>query len=712
MKFGKPVLFSVLLLGIIAFFVFDFDQYLTLDYFKAQQQAITAFYQANPWQTAFIFFVIYVIVTALSVPGAAVMTLVGGAIFGLGWGTLIISFASTLGATLAFLVSRFLLRDAIQQRFRQNLQAINQGIAKEGAFYLFTLRLVPAFPFFVINLVMGLTPLKTWTFYWVSQIGMLPGTLVYVNAGTQIAEIETLSGILSLDLMLSFVLLGVFPLLAKKVIEWIKQRRTLQHFQRPRTFDRNLIVIGGGSGGLVSAYIAAAVKAKVTLIEKNAMGGDCLNTGCVPSKALIRTTRLLAEMKRAEHFGLKPVTTEVDFSAVMARVQRVIQQIAPHDSIERYQQLGVECLQGEAVITSPYSVRVNGQQLTAPHIIIAAGARPFIPALPGLAEAPYYTSDTLWQLTELPKQLVVLGGGPIGCELAQCFARLGSAVTLLQRRDRLLPREDPEFSVLLQQQLQAEGITLAFNCEAQAITQQDTHFIITAQQAGQTVSFTFDTLLLALGRVANTQGYGLEALNIRLRSDQTIAANEFLQTTCPTIYVCGDVTGPYQFTHVASHQAWFASVNALFGRFKRFAVDYRVIPHVTFTEPEIAHVGLNEQQAKAQGIAYEVTTYALSDLDRAIADECASGLVKVLTVPGKDRILGATIAGAHAGEILTEFVAAMRHGFGLSNILSTVHAYPTFAEANKYAAGAWKRAHQPNRLLRWIAKYHAWERGE
>ena len=709
MKHSKLIVFSLIVLLILGFFAFDLGQYLNLEFFKSQQAAIDAYYQANPGMTVLIYALIYIVVTALSLPGAAIMTLIGGAIFGLLWGTVIVSFASTIGASLAFLVARFLLHDTVQRRFGRKLETLNRGIEREGGFYLFTLRLVPAFPFFMINVAMALTPIKLLTFFWVSQLGMLPGTAVYVNAGTQIAQIDSLGGILSPTLILSFALLGIFPLLAKKTVDVIKSRRALRGWPKPASFDRNVVVIGAGSGGLVSAYIAAAVRASVTLIEKHKMGGDCLNTGCVPSKALLRSAKLLHQTREAPKYGLRSAQVEFEFSEVMERVQQVIQKIEPHDSVERYSQLGVDCIHGEAKITSPYTVEVAGRTLTTRNIIIATGARPLVPPIPGLDEVGYLTSDTLWALRELPPRLLVLGGGPIGSELAQAFARFGSQVIQVEMQDRIMAREDPEISEMVMQRFRAEGIELRTGHKATAFRIEDGEKILVAEHQGQEVRIGFDQVLVALGRVANTEGFGLEELGIPVQ--RTVQTNEFLQALYPNIYAVGDVAGPYQFTHVAAHQAWFATVNALFGRFKRFRVDYSVIPWATFTDPEVARVGLNEQEAREQGIPYAVTTYGIDDLDRAIADSADYGLVKVLTEPGKDKILGATIVGEHAGDLIAEYILAMRHGLGMNKLLGTIHIYPTLAEANKFAAGEWKKAHAPERVLGWLQRYHAWQRG-
>ncbi|MDP1955813.1 MAG: FAD-dependent oxidoreductase [Polaromonas sp.] len=720
MNSRKLIIAVLLLVGIGAFFVLDLGRYLSLAFLKDSQSSFQAVFEQHPVWVTLAFFAVYVAVTGLSLPGAVIMTLAAGAGFGLVLGTLVVSFASTLGATLAMLAARYLLRDSIQARFGKRLDEINKGIEKEGAFYLFSLRLIPVVPFFALNLLMGLTRIKTWTYFWVSQLGMLAGTLVYVNAGTQIAKIDSLQSIASPALIGSFVLLGVLPLAVNKVLQFFKRRKVYARWAnvRPARFDRNLIVIGAGAGGLVSAYIAAVVKAKVTLVEAHKMGGDCLNYGCVPSKALIRSAKLAHQMKHGASYGLSDSTPGFSFKAVMQRIQAVIRAIEPHDSVERYTGLGVEVLQGHARIVNPWTVEITlneggKQTLTTRSIVIAAGARPFVPPLPGLEEAGYVTSDTLWdvfaQLDEVPRRLVVLGGGPIGCELAQAFARLGSQVTQVEMAHRLMLREDEEVSALAQKTLSADGVQVlmdhkALRCEVSAGVKT-----LVVTHAGSELRIDFDQLICAVGRVARLEGYGLEALGIPVQ--RTVDTNEYLQTIYPNIYAAGDVAGPYQLTHVASHQAWYAAVNALFGEFRLFKADYSVIPWATFIDPEVARVGLNEQEAKEKNIAFEVTRYGMDDLDRAIADGEARGFVKVLTVPGKDKILGVTIVGTHAGDLLAEYVLAMRHGLGLNKILSTIHTYPTLAEANKFAAGEWKRAHQPKRLLEWVRRYHDWKRG-
>ena len=712
MSRSRVVVGVVVVATVAAFFAFDLGRYLSLEFFATRRGAIDAYFQAHPVRTAAIYVALYVAVTALSLPGAAIMTLAGGAVFGFGLGLVLVSFASTIGATLAFLAARFLLRDWVQRRFGARLATFNAGVEREGAFYLFALRLVPLFPFWLINLAMGLTPVQATTFYWVSQLGMLAGTAVFVYAGTQLGQFRVSPGLVA-----ALALLGVFPLLAKRALTALQARKVYARWAslRPASYDYNMVVVGAGSAGLVSAYIAAATKARVALVEKHRMGGDCLNTGCVPSKALIRSATLLSQIARAKEFGIVDATARVDFAEVMARVQRVVATVEPHDSVERYTGLGVEVVTGEAVITTPWTVQVQtatgSRTLTTRSIVIAAGARPSVPPIPGLEAVGYLTSDTVWSLREQPRRVVVLGGGPIGCELAQAFARLGSEVTQVEQGPRLLAREDAEVSALVEARFAREGIRVLIGHTATRFETDGGDKMLIASHEGAEVRVPFDAVLVAVGRVANTTGYGLEALGIGTTTARTVQTDDYLQTLYPNIYACGDVAGPYQFTHTAAHQAWYAAVNALFGTFKRYKADYRVIPWTTFIDPEVARVGLNEQEALAQQIPHTVSIFDIGELDRAIADEAAYGFIKVLTAPGTDRILGVTCVAAHAGDLLAEYVLAMKHGLGLNKILGTIHTYPTMAEANKYVAGTWKRGTVTRGQWAFLSAFQAWRRG-
>ncbi|MCE2595448.1 FAD-dependent oxidoreductase [Motilimonas cestriensis] len=711
MKLNKWLLVVAILVLAVLFFSLEINQYLTLDYIQQQHFELQQAVEQRHLLYTLGFFVAYVLITAGSLPGAAILTLLAGALFGLAEGFIIVSFASSIGATLAFLVARYLLRERLQAKWGHKLRQFNQGIDKQGAQYLLSLRLLPVVPFFLINLLMGLTSIKTRTFYWVSQLGMIPGTLVYVNAGTELSKISSLQDIASPSLWFAFALLALLPHLLKWATARYQQYKRYKPYPKPNKFDYNLVVIGAGAGGLVSSYIAATVNAKVTIIEQHKMGGDCLNTGCVPSKALLRSAHFAAELNKATALGFAPIASKVDFKAVMDRVHNVIKQVEPHDSIERYSKLGVNCLQGKATIKTPYAVELNGQTLLTENIIIATGAKPFVPPIKGLDQVEYLTSDSLWQLEQLPPRLLVVGAGPIGCELAQAFARLGSRVTMIDVANQLLPREDPSVSSILLKQFQQEGIQCLLGVTLDYFSHDTDGQWAHYQTAQGEQRISFDKVLIAVGRKANTEGFGLENLGIKLEANGTIKLDPYLRTEYPNIFAVGDVAGPMQFTHFAAHQAWYASVNALFGRFKKFKADYRVIPSVTYCDPPIAQVGINETRAKADNIPYEVTEFALDELDRAIADSAKQGVVRVLTVPKKDTILGVTIVGQHAGETIGEFVLAMKHGLGLNKVLGTVHAYPTMLEANKYAAGAWKQKHKPTRILALLKRYFTSRRG-
>ena len=707
----KQILILLLLLGI--FFTakaYGVSEYLNFEYLKLQKESLLSTYNENQFLFISIYFLVYVISVAVSIPGATIFTLAAGAIFGVVLGTVLVSFASTLGATLSFLFSRYLLRDSVQKKFGSSMESINKGLEQDGTFYLLSLRLIPAFPFFLINLLMGLSRISAIQFFWVSQIGMLPGTLVYVNAGTQIATLNSTKDILSPTLLLSFIALGLLPLFAKIIVNKIKINKIYTNYNKPKFYDYNLVVLGAGAAGLVTSYIGATVKAKVALIEKHKMGGDCLNYGCVPSKAIIATAKKVHLTKKASEYGLKKVEIDFDFKDIMARVSGIIKKIEPNDSIERYSSMGVDCITGSGKILSPFEVEVNGKIITTKNIVVATGAGPLIPNIPGLKDVPYLTSETLWNLTTLPKNLLVIGGGPIGCELSQAFSRLGSKVTILDIADRILPKEDKDVSLFMETVLKEEGITIL---KSHKILE----FINIYNKNSAVVEFNkekkeiyFDYVLLSMGRKARVSGFGLEELGVKITNRGTIEVNEYLETNYPNIFACGDVAGPYQFTHTASHEAWYASVNALFGIFKKFKADYTVIPWTTFTDPEVSHVGLSEEDALSKNIQFDLTKYDIHELDRAITESENKGFVKILTSPGTDKILGVTIVGHNAGEIISEFVLAMKYKIGVNKILGTIHAYPTMAEANKFAAGNWKKARKPENLLKWVEKFHHWRR--
>ncbi len=706
----RQLLLLLLVLALGAWFAFDLGRFTSLEFAQSQLAALQAYTRENLFQAGLIYFLIYVSCAALSLPSSLILSLIGGALFGLFWGTVIVSFATSIGATLAFLIARFLLRDWVQNRYGEKLEPINRGMRKDGAFYLFSIRMVPVFPFFLVNLLMALTPISVGAYYVASQSGMLLITAVLVNAGAELGRIDSLAGLVSTPILVSIALVGLSPLLTRFIVAALRRRKILGRFPRPRSFDFNTVVIGGGSAGLVASLVIAGTRAKVALVEQHRMGGDCLYTGCVPSKSLIRSARVKRLIDRAADFGLRNAGAEVDFAAVMGRVREIIARIEPHDSPERFSALGVECLSGKAHIESPYVVRVGERKITTRSIILATGARPLLPAppIPGIEQSGYLTSDTIWDLDELPGRLLVIGGGPIGCELAQAFSSLGSRVALLEMAPSILPREDADAAELLADRFKAQGIALLTGHKLLRFGQDGGGRYAEADFAGDVVRIAFDRVLLALGRKANVEGFGLEELGIQLTTAGSVEVDRQLRSSCPNLFACGDVAGPYQFTHVAAQQAWVAAVNTLAGAWR--SVDYKAVPWATFTDPEIARVGLTEQEARERGIEHEVTRYDLDLHDRALADGEATGFVKVLTAPGRDRILGVTIAGHQAADLIGEFVFAMTHNMGLGKIAAATHIYPTMLEANKFAANAWRRKHVPERMLPWLERFFRWRR--
>jgi pyruvate/2-oxoglutarate dehydrogenase complex dihydrolipoamide dehydrogenase (E3) component/uncharacterized membrane protein YdjX (TVP38/TMEM64 family) len=687
---------------------------LSLRGLQAQLGFLQAGISQSPLLYSSLFVAVYAVCAALSLPIASLLTLMGGALFGVFAGTLLVLVGATAGATGAMLASRTLMRDWVKSKVGQRLRSFEEGIARDGAFYLFALRVVPVFPFFAVNLLSGLVPLRTWTYVWVSFVGMAPGTLAYVFAGRQFGQLTSLAGIVSPGLLAAFAILGVLPMVSRWILDRIKARRIYARFNRPASFEYDMIAIGAGAGGLVTSYIGSAVGAKVALVERHRMGGDCLNTGCVPSKALIHAARVVHQARGVERYASTDSVIKVDHTKVLAHVRKAIEAIAPHDSVERYQGLGVQVVLGDAVVVDPWTVEVDGRKMTARSIVLATGGEPAVPRIPGIDGVNMLTSDTFWDLEDLPSKLVVLGGGPIGCELAQACARLGVQVVQIDRGPRLLSREDAEVGELVRERFEADGVVVrtgrvAIRFEVDPAGKQ---WIVHGPTNGEGAEerASFDAVLVALGRKARRAPW-MDTLGLRFRDDGTIEANGLLQTNFPNIYTVGDATGPYQFTHFAAHQAWYAALNGLLSPFWSFKADYRVIPRCTYTDPQVARVGLSESDAIAQGIPYESSIYHLDDLDRAIADDETHGFVKVLTVPGKDTILGVTIAGAHAGELLAEWTLAMKNGIGLKKILGTIHAYPTFAESAKYAAGVWTRAHKPETALRLARRFFAWRRG-
>jgi len=707
----KRIVIAIIIVILIALYViYDVGSYLTVANLKAHQIEFIRFYNKNLLYTLSVYFGLYIIVTALSLPGVAIMTLAGGAIFGVWMGTLLVSVASALGATLSFLVSRVFLKNYLQKKHANKLAIISDGLRKDDLFYLFTLRLIPVFPFYLINLLMGQTPIKTAQFFLMSILGMLPGTLVYVNAGSQIANIKTFLGIFSPGVLVSLILLGMFPFVARKIVEHLKTRKYLHQYFKPRKFDYNLVIIGGGPAGLVSANIASTMNAKVALIEKSNMGGGSLNTASVPSKALIRSAKLLYEIGHPRNLGIRRAKADFGIDSIMERVQNTIKKLEPRDMTGHLTESGVECIKGAARIITPYEVRVNGRSLITQNIIIATGAKPKLPEINGLEMIDYFTSETIWNLNVLPAKLLILGGGPTGCEFAQSFRRLGSHVTIVEQNNRILNNEDEDVVAYISQKFKDEGIHVLLGCEAVRVVVDAQRKLFVCKHANKNIAIEFDEILVATGQVANTDGFGAQDLNLHTTVNGEIEVDEFLRTNFPNIFACGDVAGPYKYTHMASYQAWHAVVNALFQPFKKYKIDYSVVPRATFTDPELACVGINEIEAKEMKIKYDVSNFRLEELDKAEINCQTKGMVKVLTMPGRDIILGVSIVSSHASEMISEFVTAMTHGIGLHQIFKTIHIYPTFSEANQYVAANWKNLRSQGVVLKFLRWFHRWRR--
>ena len=689
---AKLVVLLLIALAVVLFLLNGGAERLSVAGFKAEREALLRVVAQWPVASAVVFVAAYIVIVALSLPGAAAMTLAAGALFGLVEGVALASIASTIGATLAMLAARFVARDWVRGKFPKAVAVVDKGFAKEGAVYLLTLRLAPVFPFFLVNLAMGLTAMPVARYALVTWAGALPGTIAYTFAGTALARIERPSDALSPGLIAALFGLALVPILGKWVTHRLQRRRIFAGFTRPRQYDANLIVIGAGSGGLVASLVAAQLKAKVVLIERAEMGGDCLNTGCVPSKALIRAARSIDEVRKAPRFGVDVTQPSVDFAAVMRCVGQSIAAIAPNDSVERFTGLGVDVRVGHARMVDPWSISIDrGVPISAPEIIIATGAAPIVPDIPGMATSGFVTSETLWTrlaaMTQAPRRVVVLGGGPIGCELGQALQRLGSQVTIVANADHVLERDEIEASDIVARSLEADGVTVLLKREVSKVDDG-------ALDLGEE-RVPFDLLIVAAGRKPRLDGFGLDA---------------FAYQDMPHIRLVGDAAGGEQFTHFAGHSGAIAAINALIGRFGRLKTD-TLVPRVTFTSPEVAAVGLTQAQAEAGQRKVEIFHYPLAEVDRAVIDEVGEGLVKLVVAAGSDRVLGATIVAPNAGDLIVPWILAIKQGVGLKAMQSLIHPYPTLSEAGRAAAGEYRKAHSSARMLRLAARWNAWRRG-
>ncbi len=711
MTASRLLLLGILAAAVAAFFTLDLGQYLTLESIKANSGALHAKVQAYPWWSRSLFFIVYALLTALSFPGTVVLTLLAGALFGLLEGTLLVSLASNFGAVAAMLISRFLLRDWIQRRFGKQIAGINRGLARDGAFYLVSLRLIPIVPFVLLNPALGLTRVGLWTFWWTTQLGMLPGHAIYVNAGRQLVRIDSLSGILSPGMITTLVLLAVFPLVATRLLTSYKARLAYRGWRRPKHFERNLVVVGGGTGGLATARIAASLCARVSLLERERLGGVAMHEGGVPARALRRQANRLHGL-RSDPRVASSLDVAGGFSQAMDDMQRLTRAAMKSASSEHYARLGVEVIMAEGRLSSPWTVEAGGRSLSSRAIVIATGSRPCVPPIAGLEAIEPLTCDNLWDLREPPGRLLVLGGGAGACEFAQSFQRLGCQVTLVSERETLLEQEDPEAAGVVLAALRADGVELQLGLAPLRVEVDGDECLLVCRRGEEgEQALPFDRLLLALGQHADIRGLGLDELGLRCGEDGSLEVDEYLTTRFPNIYAVGSVAGPYGAPHVAEHQAWYAAVNALFGDFKRFAVSERVIPRAVFTTPEVASVGLSEPEARAQGTEFDVTRVPLGALSGAIAEEAGEGFIKVLTERGKDRILGVSIVGEQASETLAGFVVAMKHKIGMNRLADTVHLGATLGDASRLLAETWQRQHRPLRLLRWAERLNRWRLG-
>lgn len=648
---------------------------------------------------------------SLGIPGALILTLLAGAVFGWKWGTVIVSVSSTAGACCAFLLSRYFFRELIGEKYSGKGKSVLDAYESKGPLFLLSLRLVPIVPYFLVNLLMGVTRIPLATFALLSAVGMFPSTMLYVKAGVNFSQIRSVSDILSKKMLLLFCFFALIPVAANWMLPRIRFWWVMRKYPKPKSFDYNFVVVGAGSAGLVAANLGARLQAKVALVERGKSGGDCLNRGCVPSKTLLAIAKGVHHRESAESVSAPYGKAKKEYTAVRRSIQRVIEQIAPHDSFERYESLGVDCFEGNAEVISPYEVKVGEKVLTTKNVVIATGASPILPVMPGIREQGVYTSDTIWEMQDLPTRLLVLGGGAIGCELAQAFSRLGVKVTIVEKGPRILAREDERASMLLTGSLQKEGVKLFCETEAVRIDRVQEHLNVQMRRLdGSAENLEVDAVLVALGRKPNQEVFlnakGIESLSraaVKVDSDLSV-------TTLPNFFFCGDSIGPDFFTHAAGFQGSVVALNALFGGWRKFSGTPKVMPRCIFTEPEVASVGMGEDVLKREKIPFTVCFYSWEKFDRALTEGKENGFVKVFLARGSDKILGATIVGERAGEILQQIVFAMHHGKGLGSFVNVIQPYPSYADCVRMAALAWKNNSAPKWIFPWLRDFHKWNR--
>src|SRR6266566_5169264 len=722
-------------------------------YFHVQdllKEALDWIGKLGPWGPV-IFVGIYIVATVFFIPGS-VLTLGAGAVFGMGLGSVCVSISATLGATAAFLVGRYLARDGIARKIEKNekFATIDRAVAEEGWKIVLLTRLSPVFPFTLLNYAFGLTRVKLSHYVLASWLGMMPGTVMYVYLGSLVnigaGHRQRTTGELVLYgvglLATVTVAVPVTRVARKALAKKIGSTETVQtskgiisapsepvlvrppdthnarlvsylhppDWQNPTPAPSyNLVVIGAGTAGLVTAAGAAGLGAKVALVEKYLLGGDCLSVGCVPSKAVIRCSRAIFDANEAGRFGVRVgAPAQADFPAVMERMRKLRADLSPHDSAQRFAKLGVDVFLGEAQFTGPDTIQVAGKTLRFKRAVIATGARALQPPIPGLTEAGYLTNETVFSLTECPARLAVIGGGPIGCELAQAFQRLGSQVSLFHKNAHLLDREDMDAAALVQKAFIREGIRVFLNAKITRVERNAGGKILYYEAQGKEETLAVDEILAGAGRAPNVEGLNLETVGVQYDPRKGILVNDCLQTTNPRIYAAGDVCLTWKFTHAADFAARTVIQNALFlGRKKVSAL---TMPWCTYTDPEIAHVGLYERDARERGVEVDTYVRESKEVDRAVLDGEEDGFVKFHVRKGHDDILGATIVARHAGEMISEISVAMAARIGLGKLASVIHPYPTQAEALRQCGDAYNRTRLTRTVKKWMGRWLAWQR--
>ncbi len=690
----------------------------------------------------------YAVLTVAMIPGSA-LTIGSGLIFGFWKGFAVVTVGANLGALGAFLLARTLFRERAEAlaRGQKTFRAVDSAIAREGFRIVLLLRLSPVFPFTVLNVLLGVTGISAASYVLANLIGMLPGTLMFVYlgtlgeaaAGTQslgqtVLRIVGLAATVVVTVVITRIARralkaasldgganpGVAPEAAPvgagaKTIPGDAYDQALLASVKPTAHvnpipqDRyNLVVIGAGTAGLVTAAGGAGLGAKVALIEKHMFGGDCLNVGCVPSKGIIRAGRAAAAVREAGAFGIRLAgEPRIDFAATMERMRRLRAGIAPHDSVKRFSELGIDVYLGEGRFTGPDEIEVGGNKLRFQAAVIATGARATFPRIPGIEEVEPLTNENVFTLTELPRSLILLGAGAIGCEMAQTFRRLGSEVTIVIRGNRIMTREDPDAALIVQRKFEQEGIRVLTGSAIKRAEKRGGKKVIVIERDGSEESVEADQILIGMGRAPNVEGLGLSAAGIAYGTEGvTVDAN--MRTTNPRVFAAGDICSRLKFTHAADAQARIVLRNALF--FGRARATDLVIPWCTYTDPEIAHVGCYEKEARDRGLAVTTFTVPLEDVDRAILDGETEGFGRIHLKSGTDRILGATVVASHAGDMIGELTMAIQNGLGAGKLASVIHPYPTQGEVVRKLGDAYMRTKLTPGVKRIMARILRWRR--